>query len=173
MLLLLLKNGQWDVCTGRRCSAKESVFGSLPNFCCPGKRSGMNRISHPNWVKLCVDLNCTPNQNTKFPSTTTEKRQGFFQTQLLFTGLQLFHGVECFSRTSINSRALSVSKKEFIFDARKPIFSAMCRLSFLSDVSREIYFLYLFYFVFILFSFFYVIISFLIYYSIHTHSLLG
>ena len=70
MLLLLLKNSQWDVCTGRRCSAKESVFGSLPNFCCPEMRSGLNRIGHPDWVKLCVELNCVPNQNTKFPSTT-------------------------------------------------------------------------------------------------------
>ena len=35
LLLLLLKKRQWDVCTGRRCSAKESVFGSLPNFYCP------------------------------------------------------------------------------------------------------------------------------------------
>ena len=37
MLLLLLKCRQWDVCTGRRCPAKETVFGSLPNFCCPEK----------------------------------------------------------------------------------------------------------------------------------------
>ena len=27
----------------------------------------MNRIRHPDWVKLCVELNCAPNQNTKFP----------------------------------------------------------------------------------------------------------
>ena len=32
--------------------------------------SGLNRISHPDWVKLCVELNCAPNQNTKFPSVT-------------------------------------------------------------------------------------------------------
>ena len=64
LLLLLLKNGEGDVCTGRRCSAKEIVFGSLPNFCCLKKRSGMNRICHPNWVKLCIELNCAPNQNT-------------------------------------------------------------------------------------------------------------
>ena len=24
----------------------------------------MNRIGHPDWVKLCVELNCAPNQNT-------------------------------------------------------------------------------------------------------------
>ena len=63
MLLLLLKNGQWDVCTGRRCSAKETVSGSSPNFCCPGKSYGLNRIGHPDWVKWCVELNCAPNQN--------------------------------------------------------------------------------------------------------------
>ena len=27
----------------------------------------MNRIGHPDWVKLSVELNCAPNQNTKFP----------------------------------------------------------------------------------------------------------
>ena len=70
LLLLLLKNGQWDVCTGQHCSAKETVFGSLPNFYCLEKRSGRNRIGHPDWVKLCIKLNCAPNQNTKFPSTT-------------------------------------------------------------------------------------------------------
>ena len=64
MLLVLLKNGQWDACTGRRCSAKETVFGSLPNFCYPGKSSGLNRIGNSDWVKLCVELNCAPNQNT-------------------------------------------------------------------------------------------------------------
>ena len=64
MLLLLLKNRQWDVCTGRRCSVKETVFGSLPNFCCLERRSRLNRISHPDWMKLCVELNCAPNQNS-------------------------------------------------------------------------------------------------------------
>ena len=29
-------------------------------------RSGVNRISHPDWLKLSVELNCAPNQNTKF-----------------------------------------------------------------------------------------------------------
>ena len=59
MLLLLLV-----VCTGRRCSAKETVFVSLPNFWCLERRFGLNRISHPDWVKLCVELNCVPNKNT-------------------------------------------------------------------------------------------------------------
>ena len=26
------------------------------------RRSGLNRIGHPDWVKLCVKLNCAPNQ---------------------------------------------------------------------------------------------------------------
>ena len=30
----------------------------------------MNRIGHPDWVKLSVELNCALNQNTKFPFTT-------------------------------------------------------------------------------------------------------
>ena len=35
-----------------------------------GDTGGENRISNPDWVKLCVELNCAPNQNTKFPSAT-------------------------------------------------------------------------------------------------------
>ena len=46
--------------------AKESVFGSLQDFLAGNERSGLNRISHPDWVKLSVELNCAPNQNTKF-----------------------------------------------------------------------------------------------------------
>ena len=39
----------------------------LANFLLPGKRrSGLNRIGHPDWVKLSVELNCAPNKNTKF-----------------------------------------------------------------------------------------------------------
>ena len=30
----------------------------------------MNRISHPDWVKLCVESNYTLNQNTKIPSAS-------------------------------------------------------------------------------------------------------
>ena len=68
LLLLLLKNGQCDVCTGRRPPAKETGFGSLPDFLTGNERSGLNRIGHPDWVKLSVELNCAPNQNTKFSS---------------------------------------------------------------------------------------------------------
>ena len=28
------------------------------------RRSGLNGRGHPDWVKLCVELNCAPNQNT-------------------------------------------------------------------------------------------------------------
>ena len=36
---------------------RKRVFGGFPNLCCPERWSGMNRISHPDWVKLCVDPN--------------------------------------------------------------------------------------------------------------------
>ena len=63
----LLKNGQCDVCTGRRPPAKETGFGSLPDLLTGNERSGVNRIGHPDRVKLSVELNCAPNQNTDFP----------------------------------------------------------------------------------------------------------
>ena len=33
------------------------MFGKFPQFVLPGKVIGMNRISHPDWLKLCVDPN--------------------------------------------------------------------------------------------------------------------
>ena len=37
---------------------KKRVFGGFsPIWCCPEKWSGLNRISHPDWVKICVDPN--------------------------------------------------------------------------------------------------------------------
>ena len=39
-------------------SEEEKVFGGLsPIRCCPEKWSGLNRISHPDLVKICVDPN--------------------------------------------------------------------------------------------------------------------
>ena len=45
------------------------MFGSSPDFLAGNESSGVNRISHPDWVKLSVELNCAPNQNTKFFSS--------------------------------------------------------------------------------------------------------
>ena len=36
----------------------------------PGKEVRENRIGNPDWVKLCVELNYTPNQTTIIPSAT-------------------------------------------------------------------------------------------------------
>ena len=33
------------------------VFEGFANLCCPERWFGLNRISHPDWVKLCVDPN--------------------------------------------------------------------------------------------------------------------
>ena len=33
------------------------VFDGFPNLCCPERWFWKNRISHPDWVKLCVDPN--------------------------------------------------------------------------------------------------------------------
>ncbi len=39
--------------------------GPSPIWCCPEKWSGLNRISHPHWVKICVDPNGQINQRAK------------------------------------------------------------------------------------------------------------
>ena len=51
------------------------VFDGFPNFCCSERCSVLNRISHPDWVKLCVDPNgrikLHAKQNWEIPSATT------------------------------------------------------------------------------------------------------
>ena len=41
----------------------------LTRFASRKWRSGLNRISHPDWVKFSVELNCAPKQNTRFSSS--------------------------------------------------------------------------------------------------------
>ena len=43
---------------------KRLCLAAYPISAARKRRSGMNRIGHPDWVKLCVELNCAPNQNT-------------------------------------------------------------------------------------------------------------
>ena len=44
-------------------------------------KSGLNRISHPDWLKLSVELNCAPNQNTKFSSSLQFSTEFSFDPQ--------------------------------------------------------------------------------------------
>ena len=70
LLLLLFKSRQMGRLYRTKSFCEKAVFGSFPNFYCPERRSGLNRIRHPDWAKLCVELNYAPNQNTKIPSAT-------------------------------------------------------------------------------------------------------
>ena len=153
MLLLLLKNRQWDVCTGRRCSAKETVFGSFPNFCYPERSPGLNRINHPDWVKLCVELHYAPNQNTKISSATHIQLFELINVLtffILFDGLfsssefiliflffffffhvwPVYHPVFWWNSAIINTRLGKVGKKSILLIAGLPkLFSwgALCK----------------------------------------------
>ena len=58
VLLLLFKRANCHyVCPERRSSGEEKCLAAFPNLCCSERWSGMNRISHPDWVKICVDPN--------------------------------------------------------------------------------------------------------------------
>ena len=56
-MLLFKRADSHYVCPERRSSEKERMFSGFPNLCCSKRCSGMNRISHPDWVKICVDPN--------------------------------------------------------------------------------------------------------------------
>ena len=43
---------------------KRLCLAAYPISAARKRRSRLNRIGHPDWVKLCVELNCAPNQNT-------------------------------------------------------------------------------------------------------------
>ena len=49
-------------------SQREWVW-PLTRFASRKWRSGLNRISHPDWVKLSVEINWAPNQNTRFSAS--------------------------------------------------------------------------------------------------------
>ena len=46
-------------------SEKRGFDGLSPFLCCPGKWSGLNRISHLHWVKICDDHNGQINLRAK------------------------------------------------------------------------------------------------------------
>ena len=58
-------------------SQRECVW-QLTRFASRKLRFRLNRISHPDWVKLSVELNCAPNQNTKFFLSLQVLRHGSF-----------------------------------------------------------------------------------------------
>ena len=53
------------VCPDRKGSKEERVWRGFPNLVLPGKWSELNRISHPHWVKICVDHNGQINLRAK------------------------------------------------------------------------------------------------------------
>ena len=48
-----------------KCSEEESFGGLSPFLTCLGKWFGLNRISHPHWVKICDDHNGQINLHAK------------------------------------------------------------------------------------------------------------
>ena len=50
-------------------SSQRDCVWQLTRFASWKWKSGLNRISHPDWVKLSVELNLRAKQNTKFPSS--------------------------------------------------------------------------------------------------------
>ena len=53
------------VCPIRKGSEEESVWRAFPNLVLPGKMVRVNRISHPDGVKICVDPNGQINLRAK------------------------------------------------------------------------------------------------------------
>ena len=50
-------------------SSRREWIWPLTRFASRKWTSGLNRISHPDWVKFSVELNSAPNQNTRFSSS--------------------------------------------------------------------------------------------------------
>ena len=50
-------------------SSRREWFWLLTRFASRKWRSGLNGISHPDWVKFSVELNSAPKQNTRFSSS--------------------------------------------------------------------------------------------------------
>ena len=90
-----LRAGRWDVCTELSRSVKRGCVWQLPQFLLPGKESRVNRISHPEWVKLYVELNYAPNQNTKIPSATYVSNVSIWINEFILSFLSFMLGHIC------------------------------------------------------------------------------
>ena len=44
---------------------KRKYLAAFPYLCCPERWSGLNRISHPDWVKICADRDTGSDVNVK------------------------------------------------------------------------------------------------------------
>ncbi len=58
-------------------------MGRSPVLLAGKKRSGLNGISHPDWVKFSVELNSAPKQNTGFFSSLHIHNNQFFKQDFL------------------------------------------------------------------------------------------
>ena len=57
MLLLMKRVDSKYICPVRKLLRKRVFSGLFPIWCCLEIGSRLNRISHPDWVKICVDPN--------------------------------------------------------------------------------------------------------------------
>ena len=70
----------------------------------------MNRIGHPDWVKLCIELNCAPNQNTFCYKHLNEEI--FKITTIFFKRNLIFIFCSIFKVTMIKYVIIDVTKME-------------------------------------------------------------
>ena len=82
VLLLFKRVVSHYICPEQRSSEKEKVFGGFPYLCCPERWSGLNRLSHSDWVKLCIDpkgrINLCAKQKCEILSATNIMMIGGF-----------------------------------------------------------------------------------------------
>ena len=54
---------------------KRLVLAAYPISAARKRNSELNRIRHPDWLKLCVELSCAPNQNSSATNSTMKKAE--------------------------------------------------------------------------------------------------
>ena len=94
LLLLLFKSRQMGRLYRTEWFCHKECLTAFPEFVLPRRWSGLNRISHPDWLKLCVELNYAPNKNTKIPSAIEmleEYQESFWQ----IVNLRVHYGCLC------------------------------------------------------------------------------
>ena len=64
LLLLLLLESRRKTSVQNEVVLPKECLTVFPNYCCPERWFRWNRISPPEWVKLCVEINYAPNKKS-------------------------------------------------------------------------------------------------------------
>ena len=115
MLLLLFKSRSETSALGGVVQLKRVCLAAYPISWYSEKRYGLNRIGHPDWVKLCVELNCAPYQNPKFSFNYIYIYMFYMQWNINVFHGHNFQGLPWFFHKQLFNYSISLLQRKYIW----------------------------------------------------------